>query len=218
MRDTIPVSEELLSLLSELLQPAEQAVYIAAKLVMVKDRKMPTISRLEPLVGKNVGAIIKRMKTKGLLPKGRLDFLPLDQKFMAISQGEKAEKPTMPNEPEQEVDERARALVAELKTQLKAKLPNSWFAIQRRVTLSMLMVDKIEFEEILACIQWIFSDDWASHWLAPHCTTMGKVRQYLVTYRTRAASGKAIREGQKRENQKGHETEWNEAATGTTSR
>lgn len=161
--------------------PAYQAVYLAIKTFISDHKRAPSTKELDLLIPRG-RLILQRMKKSGIIGKGRIDIEALDAKIRySMRYGQPIDGAPAPALE----DDQAKVLTAILKTNLAKmgveKTPPSWFAIQRGIAKSWLK-EGGDFEHIKRLLDWIFTDKWATTYLAPHCDSMTKVKTYDIKY------------------------------------
>jgi len=178
------IGAELLKAMSSVMSPDEITIYITAHAIKKESGKLPSIVKLKEFYGPKAGSIIGRMKKRGIMPKGTLDFTKVNKNIRKSLNGEKvfdADKYA-----QEQANLQAKQLTMKLMRHLKALMNGTfkqcvggdWFPKQIAVAKKALYKDKMEFKDLKLCIDWIF----AEKFLSKHCTEMYKVLNYYPRY------------------------------------
>ena len=187
--------------LERILEPDEILAYGAIRYIECKqDGKPPTRKDVVVVAGKKVGSAITRMMKKGWFPdygKERLCDLTFIDKSAAGGQmpgpGSQAPQETLAkrsaNLRRLVAQKAAKGLVEALREHMiKSGCESSvftfhWMLHERRNATSYLMAG-LEVKALLDCMTWVFTDPGGA-FLAQHCTSMQKVKDYLPRYQMR---------------------------------
>lgn len=171
------LSKDVVALINRTLDPDEAWFYVMAKFHGVK-----SVAAMRAFLP-GAKQIYQGLQKKGLVPKGRLDLLGLEE-YLRM----RARNPTT-MAPQQSPDEAtakqaleiARALWDQMIVELPKAEERQWFTVN--VSMAKRWLKRVPFEEAIACIRWIFEDTWARRFLSPNCTSVAACDRYFIRYK-----------------------------------
>lgn len=184
----------------------EVFTYLAIKFAAQQLGEAPRKVDITKLAGPKMRPILGKMRKKGWFPdydpnKRRYDLTALDA---MLASGELPTGPTRRAFTHKDKGVSLRRLVAQRDAKAAVELlrdhlirsgcDNSvftfrWILRERAIATSHIL-DGIPLERLRTCLDWIFSDPGASY-LAPHCTSIRKVVDYLPKYMMRGRKANA---------------------------